>query len=75
MISLFYSIFDGSYGSNEENALEIKLDLLESQRDTIQVGIQIKCPQVNKRNFQDAQFRWSQAAVLVECGNQQVKGL
>ena len=33
----FHSIFDGVYGSREENALEIELDLLESQKDTIQV--------------------------------------
>ena len=36
-IKLFHSIFDGVYGSREENALEIELDLLESQKDTIQV--------------------------------------
>ena len=38
LILLLHSIFDGSYGSSEENALEIKLDLLESQKDTIEVN-------------------------------------
>ena len=38
LILLLHRIFDGSYGSSEENALEIKLDLLESQKDTIEVN-------------------------------------
>ena len=69
------SIFDGMYGSREENALEIQLDLLESQKDTIQVIIlYLELFVVNIWSVKEAHFRWSQARVLAECAKQQVSG-
>ena len=55
-ILTFNSIFDGKYGSTEENALESELDELEEKQNFIL----------------EAHFRWSQAELLVDCGHKQL---
>ena len=51
------NLFDGKYGSTEENCLENLVDQLENKRKIIR----------------SAEFRWSQALILCQCSLQQLK--
>ena len=54
---ILHNMFEGKYGSDEENQLENQLDQLEEKRKIIQ----------------DADFRWKQAEVLCMHSQQQLQ--
>ena len=54
---ILHNMFEGKYGSDEENHLEMVLDDLEEKRKIIQ----------------DADFRWKQAEVLTMHSQQQLQ--
>ena len=53
---MVFRMFGGSYGSEQENALERELDSLLEE----------------KAKVQNAQFRWSQAAIMLDFALEQL---